>query len=133
MEKRTASLLFIILVGIIAISLAGCATGSTATAPAKTIPQMLKDAGFKAYPAETSQEMAHLQACPKNCLMIHERPGTRCYAFADPASKLMYMGDEAAYRRLQDLLAKQEQKIEEQRIENDPQFWTMWGPRWGGG
>jgi hypothetical protein len=133
MEKRTSSLLFFVLVGVIAIGLAGCATGPAATAPAKTRPEMLKEAGFKLFPAGTDQEKAHLQVCPSDTLMIHERAGAKCYAFADPASNSMYMGDEAAYWRYRKALEGQEQKIMEQRIENDPQFWPMWGSRWGGG
>lgn len=133
MKKRTAPLLFIVLVGVIGISLAGCAGAPTVTAPARTMPEMLTEAGFKAYPAGTSQEMAHLQVCPKDTLMIHERQGSMCYAFADPASKSMYMGDEAAYRRFKALLEKQERKIMEQRIQDDPQFWNLWGTRFGGG
>jgi hypothetical protein len=133
MGKRTASLLFFVLVGVIAIGLAGCATSPTATAPGKTRPEMLKAAGFKVYSADTPQKMAHLQTCPADTLMIHERPGTKCYAFSDPNSKTMYIGDEAAYWRYRKALEGQEQKIEEQRIQNDPQFWQMWGSRWGGG
>ncbi len=132
MEKRTTSLLFIILVGVIGISLVGCAAGPTVTAPTKTMPELLKEAGFKAFPANTPQEMAHLQSCPKDTLMIHKRPGTMCYAFPDPTSNTMYIGDEAAYWRLQGLLEKQEQKINEQSIESDPEFWNNWGHRYGG-
>ena len=132
MGKRTASLLFIILVGVMGISLVGCAVGPTVTAPAKTMPEMLKEAGFKAFPAGTPQEMAHLQSCPQETLMIHKRPGAMCYAFSDPASKSMYLGDEEAYWRFKALLEKQEQKIIEQKIEDDPQFWTIWGHKFGG-
>ncbi|MHB9071940.1 MAG: hypothetical protein ACYC6G_00290 [Desulfobaccales bacterium] len=133
MGKRTASLLFIMLVGVIGISLIGCAGAPIATAPAKTMPKMLQDAGFKAHPADTPQKMAHLQTCPRDTLMVQERPGTKCYAFSDPASKTMHVGDEAAYRRLQGLLQKQEQKIREERIESDPQFWPLWVDSQGGG
>jgi hypothetical protein len=133
MEKRTASLLFIMLVGVIGISLVGCAAGTTVSAPAQTMPEMLKEAGFKAFPADTPQKMAHLQTCPSDTLMVHERPGTKCYAFSDPASKTMYIGDEAAYGCLQDLLEKQKQKIMEQRIQSDPQFWPQWVDSQGGG
>jgi hypothetical protein len=132
-EKRIVLLLFFILVGVIGISLIGCAGAPTVTAPAKTMPEMLKEAGFKAYPAETSQEMAHLQVCPKDTLMIQKQKDTVCYAFADPASKSMYMGDEAAYRRLQGLLEKQEQRIKEERIQDDPQFRVLWMNKYGGG
>jgi hypothetical protein len=133
MKKSTISLSSILLVGIVGLYLAGCATGPTATAPAKTMPQMVQEAGFRGFPAGTDKEMAHLQVCPRDTLMIHEGKTARCYAFADPASKTMYIGDEAAYRRLQGLLDQQQQKIREERIEDDPQFWPMWGSRWGGG
>jgi hypothetical protein len=97
MKKLTISLSSILLVGIVGLYLAGCATGPTATAPAKTMPQMVQEAGFRGFPAGTDQEMAHLQVCPRDTLMIHEGKTARCYAFADPASKTMYIGDEAAY------------------------------------
>lgn len=133
MGKRSGALFLVLLVGAMGISLVGCAATPTVTAPTKTMPEMLREAGFKVFPAETPQELAHLQVCPKETVMIHERPGIRCYAFADPLGKAMYIGDEAAYRRLQGLLEKQQQRIREQRIQDDPQFWPMWGPRWGGG
>ncbi|MBM4286395.1 MAG: hypothetical protein FJ128_14300 [Deltaproteobacteria bacterium] len=133
MKKSAPSLLSMMLLGLIALWLAGCATGPTATAPAKTTPEMLREAGFKLYPAETPQELAHLRTCPADTVMIHERPGAKCYAFADPPSKSMYIGDEEAYQRFKAILEKQERRIREQRIESDPLFWPMWGTRWGGG
>jgi hypothetical protein len=133
MEKRTASLLFFVMVGVIAIGLAGCATGPTATAPAKSLPGMLTAAGFKAYPAASPEQVKHLKTCPSETLMIQERKGVvDCYAFADQKTKTMYIGDEAAYWRFKKALEVQEQKIEEQRIENDPLFWDLWKARWGG-
>ncbi len=132
MAKCRVSPLLIILVGVIGLSLAGCAGGPTATAPAKTMPEMLREAGFKAYLADTPQKMAHLKTCPSETLMVQERPGTKCYAFSDPASNTMYLGDEAAYWRFKALLEKQEHKIIEQRIESDPEFWTNWGHAFGG-
>jgi hypothetical protein len=134
MEKRTASLLFFVLVGVIAIGLAGCATGPTATAPTKTLPEMLKTAGFKAYPAASPEQVKHLKTCPSETLMIQERKGVvDCYAFADQKTKTMYIGDEAAYGRFKKALEEQEQKIEEQRIQNDPQFLQLWMGSQGGG
>lgn len=130
---KTRIALLLILTGVIAIGLAGCATGPAVTAPGRTMPEMLQEAGFKASPANTPQKMAYLQTCPKDTLMIHTRPGAKVYCFVDPATNSMYMGDEAAYQRLQDLLGKQQQKIEEQRIESDPQFWPLWVDRQGGG
>lgn len=127
MKTRTASPLFIILVGVMCFSLIGCAGRTTATAPAQTTPEMLKAAGFKQYVADTPEKMAHLQACPVDTLMIHERRGARCYAFAEPSSKTMYIGDEAAYQRLKGLMEARPQKVREQKMEEDPLFWNMWG------
>lgn len=131
MAKRTASLLIIILVGVIGISLIGCAGTPTTKAPAKTTLELLKQAGFQVLPAETPQELAHLQSCPKDTLMIHEREGSKYYAFADSASKSMYIGDEAAYRRFKALLEERDERILVQRL-RDTQFWMMWGVRAGG-
>lgn len=131
MEKRTTTLLFIILLGVIGISLVACATGPTATASPKTRTQMLQEAGFKAYPASTGEEMTHLRGCPKDTLMVHERPGDMCYAFADPATNSMYIGNEAAYQRLKSIMQQQQQPIQEQRFKEDPEFWKMWGSRRG--
>jgi hypothetical protein len=134
MKKRTASRLWIILVVVIGISLIGCAaTGPTASAPVKTRPEMLREAGFKEVVASTPQERAHLKTCPADTLMIQKREGAQCYAFSDPNSNTMYIGDEAAYQRFQAILEKQNQKINEQRIESDPEFWTLWGNKYGGG
>jgi hypothetical protein len=134
MGNRSAVLLFMLLLGAIGLSLLGCAAGPTVTATpaAKPMSELLKEAGFKAFPASTPQEMAHLQTCPSGTLMIQKRAGAVCYAFPDQAGKTMYLGDEAAYWRLQGLLEKQEQKVNEQRIESDPEFWNAWGHRWGG-
>ena len=77
------------------------------------------------------REMTHLRGCPKDTLMVHERPGDMCYAFADPATNSMYIGDEAAYQRLKSIMQRQQQPIQEQRIKEDPEFWKMWGSRRG--
>lgn len=133
MGKRTASFVSIMLVGLVVNCLAGCATGPT-TAAAKTMPEMLTAAGFKTYAAATPEQVKHLKTCPPDTLMIQERKGAvGCYAFSDQKTNTMYIGDEAAYWRFKKALEEQEQKLEEQRMQDDPEFWPMWGPRWGGG
>lgn len=100
MEKRTASLLSIMVVGLVAICLAGCATGPTATAPAKTMPEMLTVAGFRAYAAAPLEQVKHLKTCPPDTLMIQERKGAvGGYAFADQKTNTMNIGDEAAIQK----------------------------------
>jgi len=121
------------LVMTIGLSLAGCATGPTSPAPVKTRTEMLKEAGFKEIVAATPQEKAYLKTCPANTLMIQHRPGAQCYAFSDPNSNTMYIGDEAAYQRFQNLLERQQEKINIQREESNPEFWTLWGDKYGAG
>ena len=133
MKRRWVSLLFGFLLGIISLSLVGCAAGPTASAPLKSMPENLRDAGFKPYTADTPKKMAYLQSCPKEVLVVHSRQGQVCYAFTDPATNTVYLGDNEAYWRLQQTLDRQERKIQTQKIESDPEFWQMWEDLQGGG
>ncbi len=133
MRNKMVSSLILVLVGIITISFLSYAGASATAAPTKSLPEMLTEAGFKAYPAETAQEMAYMKTCPKSTIMIHQQAGKVIYCFAEPASNTMYMGDYAAYQSFQDLLKKEGQKIQEEKIESDPEFWNNWGHRFGGG
>jgi len=128
MNHKTASLLVTMLVGIISFSLVGCATGP-ATQPQtqpQTMPALLQEAGFKAFPGNTPKQMAYMQNCQKNTLMIHTKGGSTVYCYVDQATNTMYHGDEAAYQRLHTLLNSTQQTMPEQKIENDPLFWDMW-------
>ena len=124
MNHRTVSLLLIILVGVIGISLVGFAGGQTVAAPAKPIPQLLGEAGFKVFSGDKVE--AYMQHCPKDTMMIHTKGGTTVYCYVDQASNTMYHGDEAAYQRFHTLLKNTQQTIKEKKIENDPEFWHMW-------
>jgi hypothetical protein len=126
MNHKTASLLVAILVGIIGLSLVGCARAPVVQTQPKTMPQLLTEAGFKAFPANAPYASEYMQKCAKNTLMIHTRGGTTVYCYVDQATNTMYHGDEAAYQRLQSLLQSRQQTVPEQKIENDPMFWRMW-------
>jgi len=125
MKKRICTLWVAIMVGIIGITLVGCATGPTDTTPAKPTPAMLRDAGFRPYYADTPEKMAHLKTCPPETLMIQEQPGAKCYAIADPTSNTMYIGDAAAYQRLKTLMVEN-QRLSERQVK-DAMFWNLWG------
>ncbi len=58
--------------------------------------------------------------------MIEEQPGAKCYAFADPTAKIMYLGDEAAYQRLKALMGSQQ--IKEEHVK-DAMYWSLWGKK----
>jgi hypothetical protein len=157
MENKMAWPLVIILFGVVGISLliyAGAHAAKVpvsvgmpadeapvdagvpgAEVPVKNIHEMLMEAGFKVYHAETSQEMAYLKSFPKGRLMIHQQIGRVVYCFVEPASNtlysnVLYMGNSSAYRNFQDLLEKRKQEIKEQRIESDREFWNTWGHRY---
>jgi hypothetical protein len=132
MGNKMAWPLVIILFGVVGLSLLTCAGALAAAAPVKSMPAMLKEAGFRVYPVETDQEKASLKSSPKDTLMIHQHVGTVIYCFADPASNTMYMGNYTAYRNLQDILEKRRQGIKEKTIESDREFWETWGHRYGG-
>jgi hypothetical protein len=126
MTYKTASLLVIILVGIIGLSLVGFTKAQTVKPDPKSMPELLMEAGFKAFPGNTAKQMAYMQNCPKNTLMIHTKEGTTVYCYVDQATNTMYHGDKAAYQRLENLLENSQQKIKEEKIEDDPLFWDMW-------
>jgi len=130
-QKRRMSL--ILLVGVIGLSVVGCAAGPGATSQPSSMPEMLQAAGFKPYTADTPQRLAYLKSCPKDVLVTHERRSQVCYAFTDAATNTVYLGDAAAYSRLQDALDAQQKKIETQMQESNPEFWSMWEDRQGGG
>lgn len=126
MNHRTVSLLLIILVGVIGFSLIGFAAGPGVRAPAKPTPQLLQEAGYKVFSGDAAKQQAYMKDCARNTMMIHTKGGATAYCYVDQATNTMYMGDAAAYQRLQDLLKSQQQTIREQKIEDDPLFWDMW-------
>ena len=123
MQKRTATLLVAILVGMIGISLVGYVGAQEC---AKPMPQILQEAGFKAFSGKLPQQQAYMKQCPKDTLMIHTRGGTTVYCYVDQATNTMYHGNQAAYQRLKTLCKQANKTMKEQKIENDPLFWNMW-------
>jgi hypothetical protein len=123
MKKRTATLLVAILVGIFGISLVGYAGAQSC---AQSMPELLQEAGFKAFPGTLPQQQEYMKQCPKDTLMIHTKGGTTVYCYVDQATNTMYHGNEAEYQRLETLCQKVNMKMKEKKIENDPMFWNMW-------
>ena len=125
---KITKLIFLILMSITAVSLSGAAA---AAPPAETTVDLLNQSGFQAYPGRSPQAKAYMETCPKNALMIHSREGATAYCYVDPSSNTMYMGDEEAYQRLQNILNNTNQIIPEQKIQDDPEFWKLWESRRG--
>jgi len=71
--------------------------------------QTLTAAGFRTLPADTPEKMARLESIPPRSLRAVRRDGKPYYVFPDPAGcRCAYVGDEAAYRRLDALNAEHE-------------------------
>ena len=120
-----------VMVAVIGIALAACATGPSSTpAAAKSQLDLLKDAGFRTHTADTSQRQAYLYTLPAKKVVSNQYQGQTCYLVCtDPDSKQCFLGDEAAYKRYQQMAIQQSisedmHKVSEERF--DPEALQMW-------
>jgi hypothetical protein len=125
MEKRTITLVIALILGIIGIGLVGYA-GAQAKPCNQSVPQLLQEAGFKAFSGTLPVQQEYMKQCPKDVMMVHTRGGTTVYCYVDQATNIMYHGNKAQYERFGTLCQKANMKVKEQKIENDPMFWNMW-------
>ena len=99
-RPRTGALLL-----LLTLSIAGCSTvrkveGRDDT----TMTRRLLAAGFRAVPADTPEKMARLEKMPDRLFTTVNRDGKRYYLLADRRGcSCMYVGNERAYLRNQDL------------------------------
>lgn len=133
MRGRTARSIYALLVMVIAVALAGCATAPTAST--KSPDNYLTAAGFKTRTANTPAQQAYLKRVPDRKLLAHKRNGTTRYVFVDQKNQKVYVGNEAAFQQYLKLanqakLAQQQLQAEQQQ--SDPEFWSMWVDSQGG-
>ena len=77
--------------------------------------RLLAASGFKMTLADSESKLAQLKELPQRKLVAQNWGGKVRYIYADPSNcKCAYVGDEAAYKRFQDL-AVQRQIAEEDR------------------
>ena len=95
------------------LALAGCAMNRNQKAV--EMEQLLAASGFKMRLADTESKLSQLKELPQRKLVAQNWGGKVRYVYADPSDcKCAYVGDEAAYKRFQDL-AVQRQIAEEDR------------------
>ena len=122
------------LVAVLAVALlAGCT--AIEKQDARKTESVLAAAGFQMKPADTPDRVAHLQLLRPFKLVPHDRNGTLFYVYADPkACKCIWVGDQAAYQRYQQLAIQQqlaqEQLMTAQMNEDAAMNWGLWGPFW---
>ena len=138
MRDRKVWLGLAIIMMVIGMVLAGCATGP-ASGPTATKSQgdLLKEAGFTTYTAKSPEKLAYIKTLPAKKVVLNQYQEKPLYLVCtDPDSRQCYMGDEAAYRRYQQLAIQQSISEDEHQVQEhrwDPEALTLWVDSQGGG
>ena len=95
----------------------------------------LAAAGFQARPADSPAKMEKLKLLPQRKLRSKTKDGELIYFYADAEfCQCLYVGDQAAYSRYQQLAIQQkiaqEQMNAAEMNEDAAMDWGMWGPFW---
>ena len=135
MRGRAAWLGLAVMTAVLGIALVGCATGPT-SGPVQSQADLLKASGFRTHPAQDAH-VAYIQTLPAKKVVLNKSQDKPLYLICtDPDSKQCFLGDEAAYRRYQQMAIQQsisedQHKVSEQRW--DPEALQMWVDSQGGG
>ncbi len=122
------------LVALLLLALAGCAVvkevQKNETADRE---QLLAAAGFKVRPADTPEKLANLEAMSQRKLLIHEHNGKTYYVYADDLNcKCLYVGNQRAYDRFQQLQVERQIVAQERMIAEvntgAAMNWDLYGP-----
>jgi hypothetical protein len=121
MKMKTYLLSIIGTAALVAFAL-GCST-------TKQTENLLSAAGFKAMPATTPQQQAHLKTLPPHKVTMAVRDGKTYYVYPDQAHQVLYVGQDAQYQeyqklRLQNQMAEDQVQAAEM---NSDLGWTAWG------
>jgi len=114
--------------------LAGCAAMQRQEAQSKE--SLLAAAGFQVRVASTPAQQANLQALTPRRILPHSlKDGAVVFVYADPTGcNCVYVGDQAAYQRFQQLALKQqlaqEQVMAAEMNQAAMMNWGVWGPFW---
>jgi len=137
MKGKAASLGVAVMMVVLGIALAGCATApSSSPAAGNSQADLLKAAGFRTHTGQDAH-VAYIQTLPAKKVVSNKYQGKQLYLVCtDPGSKQCYLGDEAAYQRYQQMAIQQsisedQHKVSEERW--DPQAQQMWVDSQGGG
>jgi len=117
----------------LAVVLGGCA--AIHREEAHQTESVLSAAGFQMKPADTPDRIAHLNSLTPRKLVPHMKDGKLLYVYADrKGCNCLFVGDEQAYQRYQQLALKQqlaqEQLMAAQMNEDAAMNWGLWGPFW---
>ena len=122
----------------IGIFLAGCATEPySGPAAGRSQDDLLRQAGFVTRVANSPQRLAYIHTLPAKKVVLNQYQEKPLYLVCtDPEARQCFLGDEAAYRRYQQLAIQQsisEDQINVQEHRWDPEALQMWANSQGGG
>ena len=135
MKGKAAWLGVAVMTAVIGIALVGCATGPSSS-PGQSQADLLKAAGFRTHTGQDAH-VAYIQTLPAKKVVLNKYQDKPLYLVCtDPDSKQCFLGDEAAYKRYQQMAIQQsisedQHKVSEERW--DPQALQMWVDSQGGG
>jgi len=120
--KNTTNLLITLGLAALMTFVAGCST-------TQKTENLLSAAGFKAIPATTPQQQAHLKTLPAHKVTMVVRDGQTNYVYPDAAHQVLYVGQDAQYQeyqrlRLQNQMA--EDQVQAAAMNSEP-GWGAWG------
>ena len=111
------------------LALAGCAMNRNQKAV--EMERLLAASGFIMKLADSESKLAQLKELPQRKLVAQNWGGKVRYVYADPSNcKCAYVGDEAAYKRFQDLAAQRQITEEDRRAAERDQPAEMDGGGW---
>jgi hypothetical protein len=135
MKAKAAWLGMAVMIMMLGIALAGCATAQSSS-PSQSQGDLLKAAGFKTH-SEQDAHVAYIKTLPAKKVVLNKYQDKPLYLVCtDPDSKQCFVGDQAAYEQYQKLAIKQSlsedhHKVSEER--SDPEALQMWVDSQGGG
>ncbi len=138
MRGKSAWLGVAVMMLVLGIALAGCATGpSSNPAASNSQADLLRAAGFRTQAADNPQRLAYIKTLPAKKVVLNQYQDKPLYLVCtDPDAKQCFLGDQAAYERYQRLaiqqsIAEDQRTVQEHRY--DPEALQMWVNSQGGG
>ncbi len=133
MEKGMVWFKCTVIIGIMAVALAGCAGTER---KAMKMERNLLHVGFQMKLADTPEKMKRLNGLPQREIFRYEKDGRIHFVYADAEEcECVYVGSESAYQRFVNL--KRDKKLDQKnRVSRemrtipsiDMQTWGPWGP-----
>ena len=117
-----------ILVFVIVLAITGCATVEKDTRIDHE--RLLSASGFQLRLADTPEKLEKIKAAPQRKIFPHERDGKTYYVYADATGcECIYVGTEAAYKRVKDLAELKDLKVATSASSRDDvvKDWKVWG------